>query len=385
MRRAAIGLLLGTLIAALADSSSLAASLPGPTGPFAVGRRVLRWTDVSRREVLSASPADTRGVVAWIWYPAAPSPAGKPAAYVDALDRVAKGLTRAETSLARKGVTHALDSVAPAGESSPWPIVLFSPGSGMLPALYTTFAEELASHGYVVVGIDHPYDDRAVLLSDGRVVSQAKQPSGGEELLRFERERVGVRTADLRFALDQMTRIERGELADSLSGHLDLSQVGVFGHSVGGMTAAQFCQEDTRVRACGNLDGVVAAMPAYVEAGRGMDRPFLFIQKPFPAMRGESALAAEQRVGRLMAKGDVVLEGVRAGRSYRVTVADATHDSFSDLEVLTKDSKRHQHLLLLIRDHLRAFFDCHLKGETSTLLDREPVDRAVQVRRFDPR
>ena len=60
-------------------------------------------------------------------------------------------------------------------------------------------------------------------------------------------------------------------------------------------------------------------------------------------------------------------------------------ESFSDFEVLTKDSTRHQELLALIRDHLRAFVDRSLKGDTSTLLEREPRDRAVQVEPFDPR
>ena len=46
----------------------------------------------------------------------------------------------------------------------------------------------------------------------------------------------------------------------------------------------------------------------------------------------------------------------------RVTVADATHESFSDLEVLTKDSVRHRQQLALIRDYVRAFFDRNLKG-----------------------
>jgi alpha-beta hydrolase superfamily lysophospholipase len=346
---------------------------------------VLRWTDTSRPEVLSSSLGDRREVVAWIWYPASPQAGAKAASYVDEFDRVAKGLSRAEASVGRKGVAHAIANARLSDVRTPWPIVFFSPGSGMVPALYTTFCEELASHGFVVVALDHPYDDRAVLLSDGRVVKQAKQPDGGEELLRFERERVAVRTQDLRYALDQLTRMESGDIADPLRGHLDLSHVGVIGHSVGGMTAARFCQDDPRVGACGNLDGVVAAMPAYVEPGSGIDRPFLFMQKPFAPMRGESRSAAEQRVGMLRAKSNPVFANVRSGRSYRVTVADATHESFSDLEVLTKDSVRHQQQLALVRDYVRAFFDRNLKGVNQSLLDEEPGDPAIRVEVFEPR
>ena len=385
MRNTAIGPVLIVAVLATAGAVEAAPILPSPTGSYPVGRRVLRWTDASRPEVLSSASTDRREVVAWIWYPASPSAPSRPAPYVDEIDRIAKGLSRGEASLARKGVAHAVANAPVADATMSWPVVFLSPGSGMVPALYTTFSEDLASHGFVVVGIDHPYDDRSVLLSDGRVVKQAKQPPGGEELLRFERERVVVRTEDLSFALDQLSRIQDGELADPLRGHLDLRRVGVLGHSVGGMTAAEFCQRDTRVRACGNLDGVVAAMPAYVAPANGIDRPFLFMQKPFPAVRGETKEAAEQRVNTLRARADTVFAGVRGGRSYRVTITGATHESFSDLEVLMKDAPRHQQLLALVRDYVRAFFDRNLKGDTATLLDREPTDGAVRVERFDPR
>lgn len=376
---------LAAMVLTAAGSVTAAPILPAPTGPSPVGRRVLRWTDVSRREVLSPSASDRRELVAVIWYPASPSAQARPAPYIDDIDRIVKGLSRDEASLARKGVAHAVANAPVADATTSWPVVFLSPGSGMLPGLYTTFSEDLASHGFVIVGIDHPYDDRSVLLSDGRVVKQAKQPPGGEALLRFERERVTVRAEDLRFALDQLTRIEGGELADPLRGHLDLGRIGVLGHSVGGMTAAEFCQRDTRVRACSNLDGVVAAMPAYVAPASGIDRPFLFMQKAFPAVRGETKDAAEQRVNMLRARADTVFAGVRDGRSYRVTITGATHESFSDLEVLTKDAPRHQQLLALVRDYVRAFFDRNLKGDTATLLDREPTDAAVRVERFDPR
>ena len=38
------------------------------------------------------------------------------------------------------------------------------------------------------------------------------------------------------------------------AGHLDLSRIGVFGHSIGGMAAARACQIDSRIRACSDQD-----------------------------------------------------------------------------------------------------------------------------------
>jgi predicted dienelactone hydrolase len=37
-----------------------------------------------------------------------------------------------------------------------WPVVLFPPGFGVERELYAGLAEDLASHGYVVLAIDHP-------------------------------------------------------------------------------------------------------------------------------------------------------------------------------------------------------------------------------------
>jgi predicted dienelactone hydrolase len=85
-----------------------------------------------------------------------------------------------------------------------WPVVLFSPGNTVPRSIYTTFVEDLASHGFVVVAIDHPYSVAIVVLPDGRTAIQA---GSGAPVVPFET-RVGVHAADLRFALDEMTRLD---------------------------------------------------------------------------------------------------------------------------------------------------------------------------------
>src|SRR3954471_15876164 len=97
MGRRAIGTVLGILLLVAAAQVVVGApALPAPTGPHPVRRRVVRWTDTSRTEILSTSPADRREVIAWIWYPASPPAGAKAASYGDEFDRVAKGLSRAE-------------------------------------------------------------------------------------------------------------------------------------------------------------------------------------------------------------------------------------------------------------------------------------------------
>jgi dienelactone hydrolase len=235
------------------------------------------------------------------------------------------------------------------------------------------------------VAIDHPYDDIAVRLSDGRVVKQAKEPSGGEELLRYQRERGRVRVDDVRFVLNQLAEIQEGKLASPFRGRLDLSRLGVFGHSTGGMTAADACVKDQRVKACANFDGVVSAMPAYDDSGHGPVQPFLFIEKPFPAMKGEKPEDAKARLAFLRQRGNSVLAGVQSGHSYRITIDGATHATFSDEEIVSdSNATRQRQLLDLARTYLREFFNEALNGRASPVLAGPPSDAAVRIQAFSP-
>src|SRR6476646_138342 len=62
---------------------------------------------------------------------------------------------------------------APLKRRGGWPVVLFSPGFGAERELYAGLIEDLASHGYIVVAIDHPHDAGIVEFPDGRVVIPA--------------------------------------------------------------------------------------------------------------------------------------------------------------------------------------------------------------------
>ena len=360
--------------------------LLSPTGSYPVGRVIFHWQDASRLEILSSKRGDKREVGVWVWYPASVDPGKETAPYIDQLDALAKALSTDEVSLARLVQTHAISNASPSMAPRTFPVLILSPGSGGIPALYTSFCEDLASHGYFVAAIDHPYDDLAVRLSDGRVIKQAKEPAGGEQLLQYQRERVRVRVEDVRFVLNQLTQIQEGRLESLFRGRLDLSRIGVLGHSRGGMTAAEACMKDQRVKACANFDGVVNAMPAYDDAGRGPVQPFLFMEKPLPAMKGEKPEDAKARLAFLRQRGNTMLAGVQSGHSYRVTIDGATHVTFSDEEIISDiNATRPRHLLDVARTYLREFFDEALNRRPSTVLSGPPSDSAVQVQVFYPR
>lgn len=146
---------------------------PEPTGHFAVGTRVMQWTDPNRPETATAEPGDRRTVAVQLWYPAGTSPAGaQQAQYLgrtrqeartvsDALARYA-GLPGFLVDGVPRAHTHSVFDAPVADTGGRFPVVLFSPGLGGVRTQNTAWAEELAGNGYVVAAVDHPYDSAAL-------------------------------------------------------------------------------------------------------------------------------------------------------------------------------------------------------------------------------
>jgi dienelactone hydrolase len=139
---------------------------------------------------------------------------------------------------------------------------------------YSTLAEDLASHGYIVVGFDAPWRTGVVVFPDGRVMRRL--PENNAELC--EEKPLSEQSAcvsgllsawssDIAFALDRLPQIGK------FSGRLDMTRVGVFGHSFGGATALAFCHDDARCKAGIDIDGI----PFGSVVQDGLHQPFLFL------------------------------------------------------------------------------------------------------------
>ncbi|HTM52600.1 MAG TPA: hypothetical protein VL175_01150, partial [Pirellulales bacterium] len=247
-----------------------------PTGPHAVGRTRLAWVDSSRPERFH--PERNREIIAEVWYPAKPG-TGQPATYYPEIARTKDEAVRAGvlSSLEAWGLGQILSRARidadPAQIAAPLPVVLFSPGNGTNVELYAAHGEELASHGFVVVGVNHPYDVMAVRLMDDTVAGYTSTQPGEESNLR-----VDERAADLRFILDRMAEMARD--GNALAGRLDLGRVAAMGHSRGGHTAARACASDARLRSGINLDGLHSGGPYSTRADEEPPpQPFLYIGK----------------------------------------------------------------------------------------------------------
>ncbi|WP_442802308.1 alpha/beta hydrolase family protein [Streptomyces sp. CB02613] len=196
-----------------------------------------------------------------------------------------------------------------------FPVVVFSPGLGGVRTQNTAWAEELASRGYVVAAVDHPYDSAAVVLSDGRTLRTRVTATGDRAKDRaLAEEWTRTRAADLRAVLTRLELLERGEAEGRLAGRLDVGRVAAAGHSIGGAAALQAARQDRRFDAVVDLDG--------------------FPHGPVGGRFGQPVLALSQEIGRgtnpdYLPRLTRVLERSDA-TSYRLTVPGAAHLTFTD-------------------------------------------------------
>ena len=255
------------------DENSGTGTLPHPTGRFSVGRSGFEIIDPMRAEIYSENPADKRELVTWIWYPAAALSGSKPAAYMPVAWQPVDQLLGVDTAAGR---CHAIDDPPLSGSLPSYPVLLFSP-SGFPPLMWAAIAEELASHGYVVIGVNHTYETTVTAFADGRVmpanpaaIAGVLGPQQGPHDAAFSARGAvcDYKTADLRSVADWLAS---GGAGPRFETRLDLGRLGAFGHSFGGNAALEWCRSDVRCRASANLDGAL-----WSEVGsNGLDRPAL--------------------------------------------------------------------------------------------------------------
>src|SRR6266853_7047424 len=175
----------GLLLAALWIEHRTDVTLPTPTGPFAVGRSLYDWVDDKTLDTLAPLPGIKRELLVWIWYPAATGKSGavvydyEPASVrAPARDAGFRLLSRVFGLLTRdlsRVHGHSLRNAGVSPKQPSYPVVIMRAGASAGVMNYSTLAEDLASHGYVVVGFDAPYRTFNVVFPDGRVMRRTPE------------------------------------------------------------------------------------------------------------------------------------------------------------------------------------------------------------------
>jgi Platelet-activating factor acetylhydrolase, isoform II len=356
-----VAITVSILILLVTLSIYLQLTIPASSGAYAVGQTVYKWVDTSRPEELNANPDDFREIIALIWYPAERG-TGTKSAYFLGLSAVSKALVDSgevaswEVFGLRFMRSQNRANATLAKSDHPYPILIFSPGNGTNMEFYNSLASEIASHGYIVIGVNHPYDVAAVELSDHTIAQFYEEQESLDRSANqvFIAERIKVMVLDVIFALNQLNDLNANS---PFTGILDLKSVAVAGHSLGGITASEACKADSRFRACLNFDGLQKGGAfSTEETAIPPDRPFMFITKE------------AQLHPKLIEKFKSMKE------SYWVVIHGASHDRFTDGPLLQPSllpvSNSADQIMVLVQKYTLAFWDQTLKGQTSNLLSR---------------
>lgn len=185
-------------------------------------------------------------------------------------------------------------------EGGPYPLVLFAHGFSSFRRQSATFAQHLASHGYVVASPDFPESNIAA-PGGPRIRALLDQPR------------------DITFVLDELIA-RNAEPGWPLAGGIDAARIGVTGHSLGGMTAmlAGFGPErDPRVRAVVPISPSGCVLPPESVAGASA---------PAMVIGGSRELIVDPA--------SIHDAYERAGvPRYYVEIAGADHTRFSDFDI----------------------------------------------------
>ena len=338
--------------------------IPAPTGPYQVGTITKYLSDPERHDPFADKPNAPRELMVQIWYPADKSTQPSFAPYRD------RRITSAWDARFAIVKSHALTGVAPSKSMPKYPVLLYLPSWDGIRTESTFLVEDLASHGYVVVGIDHPYSSAITVFPDGRIAR--RKFVGGEsyssdpafkDFIRVANEQVEIRARDANFVLDQLEILnDRG--SDILAGRLDLTRVGLLGASFGGTAAAETCRRDRRCKAGVDLGGMVAGQ----SAADGTIAPFMFVFEGStilsqaspptePTKKREFEFAAQQFAE--------MRTSLSKSGGYLIVIDGMSHFNFFDLPFyspLRSGPGDPRHFVGILRKYTLAFFDWRLRG-----------------------
>jgi len=325
-----------------------------------VGTTVIALEDRERAEVYESTPGH-RSVVLQVWYPAEVA-SGKRDLYINRplANALEKWMGIPALLLGDPQPSSSFLGAPIFTDHERSPVVLFNHGYGSFASQNYTQMEALASHGFIAIGLSHPYTSLLTQYPDGRNLERADNaywrslPGLAKNLdaegMRFKAfvDRIrdsGTATQKLRVLQDltqsEFYRLLHGDfdtwVADSLFvlhqlpglndsnpllGHrMDLERVGIYGHSFGGAVAAQVALEAPFLARAGlNLDG--PQLLYHAESTTSLEVPFAFVY------------STDTRIGNITCDQSGLNDGFflsALAPVYRLTVQGASHENFSDL------------------------------------------------------
>ena len=350
-------------------------SIPTPGGPYPVGTRIYELTDESRKEHYSGKD-EVRRFQIQVWYPATVQPADERAAWMARADVFAPAISSSIgmpsfflDHLALVAMPAYKESRVALAEAGGYPVILFSHGWNGFSAQNTGQAIELASQGYIVVGMQHPYGAVITAFEDGTVApnNPSALPAGApdEEYEAAAQQLVDQWAGDLAHALNFLQQ-QNEEAGSPFYRSLDLTRIGAYGHSTGGGAAIQFCGTDTRCQALLGMDPFMRPV-SHELLENGVTQPSFFM---FSQRWSDDVGSRNNQLFDKFVANTPGLVGV-------ISIEGTEHFDFTDLPLLSPLAPRlglkgpisGERVTVIINDYLLAFFDQTLKGVPMSLFD----------------
>ncbi|KAI0011242.1 hypothetical protein F4779DRAFT_573945 [Xylariaceae sp. FL0662B] len=337
-----------------------AIAIPPPTGPYNVGVSKHTIEHYNSHDPLAPNNIST-AFLATIFYPTRQKPESAPqpylspetAAYCEAAWNYTPGVLESLTSSIQKE--------APFLEiESPYPTILFGPGAGGPPVEGDTILlSELASYGYTVIGLDHPFEQPFVRFPNGTGVDGVYIDYSSLELIAAIYE---TRLVDNAAFLDYLP-----ELVRKLKAPIDTTRIGAFGYSLGGAAAVGSMYSDDRIASGINLDGEFFGIAALNSSKADVKKPVFLLGNENHTSENE---AYDVTWG--------TFPPWQTGYFRRMLVTGTTHHDFcdgtfwktidgSDPSTGPIDGNRQ---VKILNAYVKAFFDLTLLGQNSPILDK---------------
>jgi hypothetical protein len=360
--------------------------IANPTGKFKVGSSILFFRDTARIDAFSPEKNKFRELSVRVWYPASPGNQEKRMPFMqrDEARYQAIYLKGAAFMLSHFKLIKTDSYLNAEPIKGIFPVIFYSPSGSIVEN--TTLFQELASHGYIVFSVCHPYwntfyyDEQAQvkpLDADNIHYKSLWEEENSSEVIKAKEEITNAKdlqskqiaqqmlnkympeevadirlwAGDISFILDQ---IEGQALTgEAIFDNIDTSKVGVIGFSKGGAAAGQFCVSDKRNKAGINLSGFMF--------GDAVEKPFT---RPFMIMESvEPSCTDCDPICDVFYKNSL-------DAAFMVRINDARHGNFTDFSLMGRigpiNGKR---FLKIQNDYVLAFFNQYLKGEPSDLLN----------------
>ena len=261
------------------------------------------------------------------------------------------------------------------------PLVIFSHGAfGYYQSNSSTYME-LASHGYVVASLDHPYHSFFTHDTDGKLITvdpeffQTALYVGGndnemseEDVWEITSKWMEIREADMNFVIDEL---ENNNYDQEWGRLMDTSRIGLMGHSLGGATAVTVGRRSD-ISAVIDIDGTMLGEQTGVEDGMPAVNEERYTT-PLLAIDNDEHhnSRSEARETGYVYSNNVILDNADEG--YSTYFRGAAHMDLTDLPLFSpalagmlnasESSVDHEECIDTLNRIVLEFFDCYLKGE----------------------